>query len=85
MTRFLVPLLLLASAGPALAQPCGERVAFVRSVIDKDIKTGFIGKDVYAAMTKDLDAALEICRSGQNARAQLLISSTQSRHGYPVR
>jgi hypothetical protein len=85
MKQAVAALFLLASMSAAAAQPCGERVAFVRSVIDKDIKTGFIGRDVYAAMTKDLDTALEICRSGQDARAQLLISSTQSRHGYPVR
>jgi hypothetical protein len=85
MIRLLVPFFLLASMGAAFAQPCGERVAFVRSVIDKDLKVGFIGKNVYTAMAQDLDSALEICRSGQDARAQLLISSTQSRHGYPVR
>jgi len=62
MIRLLAPFFLLASMGAALAQPCGERVAFVRSVIDKDLKVGFIGKNVYTAMTQDLDSALEICR-----------------------
>jgi hypothetical protein len=76
---------LLVTGTPALAQTCNERVGFVRGVIDKDLKVGFIGKDVYQAMTKDLDNAAAICRAGQDARAQLLISSTQSRHGYPVR
>jgi hypothetical protein len=81
-----VAAILLAATMPAAsAQTCGDRVTFVRSVIDKDLKVGFIGKDVYAAMTKDLDSASAICRSGQDARAQLIISSTQSRHGYPVR
>jgi hypothetical protein len=76
---------LLFSSAAADAASCGERIAFVRSVIEKDLKTGFIGDTVYAQMTKDLDSASTICRSGQDARAQLLVSSTQSRHGYPVR
>lgn len=81
----LAALLAVAAAAPAIAAPCGERIAFVRGVIDKDLKVGFIGKDVYAAMTKDLDSATTVCRNGQDAQAQLLVSSTQSRHGYPVR
>ena len=81
----LAAILSVLLAVPAAAQPCGERVAFVRGVIDRDLKTGFIGKDVYAKMSKDLDGAQAICQSGQDARAQLIISSTQSRHGYPVR
>jgi hypothetical protein len=85
MRFLLASVLVLAAVLPAAAQPCAERVSFVRGVIDKDLKVGFIGKDVYAAMTKDLDNAAAICNSGQDARAQLLISSTQSRHGYPVR
>lgn len=83
--RPLIAALLIATAAPAWAQGCAERVTFVRGIIDKDLKVGFIGKDVYAAMTKDLDGASAICRSGKDAQAQLLISATQSRHGYPVR
>ena len=85
MRVLLASALVLAAVLPAAAQPCSERVSFVRGIIDKDLKVGFIGKDVYAAMTKDLDSAASVCSSGQDARAQLLISSTQSRHGYPVR
>jgi hypothetical protein len=85
MRLILVALLLVASDLPAAAASCAERAAFVRSVIDRDLKTGFIGKDVYSAMSRDIEAASSVCRAGQEARAQLLISSTQSRHGYPVR
>lgn len=85
MRLALIATCLLACGGSAQAASCGERIAFVRSVIDKDLKTGFIGDTVYTQMTKDLDSASSICRSGQDARAQLLVSSTQSRHGYPVR
>ncbi|MDQ0469521.1 hypothetical protein [Labrys wisconsinensis] len=82
----LAALALCASAVPAAAaMSCHERIGYVRTIIDKDLKVGFIGKEVYAQMVKDLDAAGIACQSGQDAKAQLLISATQSRHGYPVR
>ena len=76
--------LVLATAAPVLAESCRERIAYVRRVIDHDLSIGFIGKDVYAKMTADLDSAMKACQEGMEAKAQLLISSTQSRHGYPV-
>ena len=85
MRTALVALLIALHASQALAAACTQRLSFVRGVIDKDLKTGFIGKDVHSAMSRDLEAAGQACRGGQDARAQLLISSTQSRHGYPVR
>jgi hypothetical protein len=85
MSLFPAALLIALHAVQAQAAACSERLSFVRSVIDKDLKTGFIGKDVHAAMSRDLATAAQACRAGQDGRAQLLISSTQSRHGYPVR
>lgn len=87
--RYLLPLLaglvLAAPASAAGRQSCVERIAFVRQVIDKDFKTGFIGKVVYARMLAEIEAARSVCLSGRDAQAQLLISAAQSRHGYPVR
>jgi hypothetical protein len=84
--RFLLAALLIAFQLPqAQAAACSERLSFVRGVIDKDLRTGFIGKDVHALMSRELEMAAQACRAGQDGRAQLLISSTQSRHGYPVR
>lgn len=85
MRTLIAAAILAVAAGPVLAASCGERISFVRGVIDKDLKTGFIGKDVYSAMSHDLEIAGQSCRSGADAKAQLLISSTQTRHGYPVR
>jgi hypothetical protein len=84
--RVLLAALLIAIHVPnARAAACSERLSFVRGIIDKDLRTGFIGKDVHAAMSHDLETASQACRAGQDGRAQLLISSTQSRHRYPVR
>ena len=84
--RFLICLALLAiSSSSALAASCSERIAFVQRVIDGDAKTGFADKKVHDAMSKDLADAGQACRAGDDAKAQALISSTQRRHGYPVR
>ena len=85
MRLILSLVLIFAAAVPAIAESCRERIVFVRRVIDRDLNTGFIGKDVHAKMMADLDAAMTACQAGMDAKAQLLISSTQSRHGYPVR
>jgi hypothetical protein len=85
MRTLIAAALVVPLATPAWALSCAERVGFVKTVIDKDLKVGFIGAEVHAAMAKDLEAAKAACAGGQDAKAQLLISSTQSRHGYPVR
>jgi hypothetical protein len=84
--RFLFCAVLVAAAAtPAAAAPCSTRIAFVHRVIDKDVKIGFVDKKVHDAMTADLDQATKACDAGDEATAQKLISSTQARHGYPVR
>jgi hypothetical protein len=84
--RLLLPALLTAlHVTQAQAAACTERLSLVRGIIDKDLRTGFIGKDVHAKLSRELETASQACRAGQDGRAQLLISSTQSRHGYPVR
>jgi len=84
--RFLIgAALLAATVVPAAAVPCAQRIAFVHRVIDKDVTTGFVDKKIHDAMSADLDKASKACAAGDDAKAQKLISSTQSRHGYPVR
>lgn len=84
--RFLISIALIAISGsPALAASCSGRIAFVQRVIDADLKTGFVGKKVHDAMSSDLAQAAQACQAGNDAKAQALISSTQRRHGYPVR
>ncbi|QEN87136.1 hypothetical protein FZC33_12710 [Labrys sp. KNU-23] len=69
----------------ALAASCSERITFVQHVIDGDVKTGFVDKKVHDVMSRDLAEAGQACKAGDVAKAQSLISSTQRRHGYPVR
>lgn len=85
MRLLISAVLLAASVLPAAAAPCAQRIAFVHRVIDKDVKTGFVDKKVHDAMSADLDEASKACDAGDDAKAQKLISSTQARHGYPVR
>ncbi|WP_448951778.1 hypothetical protein [Labrys neptuniae] len=85
MRLLILAALLAACSTPALAGSCSERIAYVQHIIDKDVKTGFVDKKVHDAMSKDLADAGVACQAGDNAKAQALISSTQRRHGYPVR
>ena len=85
MRLLLCAAMLAASAVPAAATPCSQRIAFVHRIIDKDVQIGFVDKKVHDAMSSDLDQASKACDAGDDAKAQKLISSTQSRHGYPVR
>ena len=48
--RVLLCSALLLAAAPALAAPCTARLHFVQEVIDKDLKTGFVGKAVHDEM-----------------------------------
>ena len=75
--------LVLAATVPALAKGCAERIVFVRKLIDHDLAIGFIGKDVHTKMSADLDKAENICKGGNDAQAQLLISLTERKYGYP--
>ena len=75
--------LVLAATMPALAKSCTERIMFVRKLIDHDLAIGFIGKDVHTKMSADLDKAENICKGGNDAQAQLLISLTERKYGYP--
>jgi hypothetical protein len=77
--------LLAVSTAPAIAASCTDRIAFVHRVIDHDVRIGFVDKKVHDAMGKELDEAAKYCSAGNDAKAQALISSTQARHGYPVR
>lgn len=84
--RLLICAAMLAiTTAPALAASCTDRIAFVHRVIDKDVKIGFVDHKVHDEMSRDLDQAAQACSSGNDAKAQTLISSTQRRHGYPVR
>ena len=77
-------LVLIAAAGQVAAAPCAERLTVVQGIIDRDLKTGFIGKSVHEKMSSELAQASSACQTGQEATAQSLITASQRRHGYPV-
>jgi hypothetical protein len=85
MRLLLCAAFLAAFSSPALAASCTQRIAFVHRIIEKDVKTGFVDKKVYDDMNSDLAAASQACDSGNDAKAQALISATQRKHGYPAR
>jgi hypothetical protein len=84
MIRFAVAaaFALVVSAGPALAA-CPEAIAKFQKLIDGDLKTGFIAKNVHAKANADLAAAGKLCKEGQEAAASAAVSAARSRYGYP--
>jgi hypothetical protein len=85
MTRFALSLLALAAlAAPAQAAPCKADIARFQKLIDGDLKTGFIGKDIYAKANAELAEATKLCKAGQDAAASSAVVSTRVRYGYPA-
>lgn len=61
---------------------CGEQITTFRRVLQQDLKMGFLGKDVLAAITPKVERAAEACRAGKDAEAQRLLATAKKQHGY---
>lgn len=70
-------------AGTANAA-CKEEVSRFQQLIDRDVKTGFVGKEVYAQANSELANASKLCKSGQDAAATAAVHAVRTRHGYPA-
>ena len=70
-------------AGTAHAA-CGEDVARFQKLIDSDLKTGFIGKEIHAKANGELAQAGKLCKAGQDQAASAAVRATRVRHGYPA-
>ena len=76
-------LMLVLGAAPAFAGPCPAEIARFQKLIDGDLKTGFIGKGVYAEANAELAQASALCKAGKDAEATASVRATRVRHGYP--
>ncbi len=63
---------------------CSGAIARYRALIDNDLEVGHTVKSVHTEMSGDIDNATNLCSSGNDAGARQIISSSRSRHGYPV-
>jgi hypothetical protein len=84
MTRFALSLLALAALSAPAWADCKADIARFQKLIDGDLKTGFIGKDVYAKANGELKQAAALCKGGQDAAASAAVVSSRTRHGYPA-
>ena len=75
--------MLMLFSSPALAD-CQGDIARFQKLLDGDLKTGFVGKEVHAKATDELKAASALCKGGQDAAASQAVVSTRVRHGYPA-
>ena len=74
---------LVLQAGAAHAA-CGDDVARFQKLIDGDLKTGFIGKNIYAKANGELAEAGKLCKAGQDQAASAAVRAVRVRHGYPA-
>ena len=84
MTRFVLPVLVLAALTTPAWADCKADIARFQKLIDGDLKTGFIGKDVHAKASSELKQASALCKGGQDAAASAAVVSTRVRYGYPA-
>lgn len=76
-------LALLLGSAPALAGPCAAEITRFQKLIDGDLKTGFIGKEVHAKASADLVQANALCKAGKDSDATSSVRATRLRYGYP--
>ena len=73
----------LAAATPALAGSCPAEIARFQKLLDRDLKTGFVGKEVHTRASTDLVQANALCKAGKDAEAAAAVRATRVRYGYP--
>lgn len=76
-------LALLPMATSASAAACPAEIARFQKLLDGDLKTGFVGKDVHTKASADLARASALCKAGQDAAAIAAVRATRVRYGYP--
>lgn len=63
---------------------CTGAVNRYRAIMNNDLETGHVNKSVYDMITKEIDAAAQMCASGNDGGSRAAISASRSRHGYPA-
>ena len=63
---------------------CSTSVNTFRRLIDSDLQVGHTTKSVHAQVTQEINAAAQLCASGNDGGARAAISASRSRHGYPA-
>lgn len=62
---------------------CSGEIARFRAVIDNDLATGHVAREVHASMVGKLRTPETTCAAGQTARASAELRAVRVRHGYP--
>jgi len=74
--------MLALASGPAWAD-CKADIARFQKLLDGDLKTGFVGKEVHAKASGEMKDAASLCKAGQDAAASGAVSASRGRYGYP--
>jgi hypothetical protein len=81
---FLAALAVFALQAGTAHAACRDDVARFQKLIDGDLKTGFIGKEIYGKANSELAAAGKLCKAGQEDAATAAVRAVRVRHGYPA-
>lgn len=63
---------------------CTGAVNRYRAIINNDLETGHTTKTVHAQVSQEIDAAAQLCASGNDGGARAAVTASRSRHGYPA-
>ncbi|WP_439573501.1 hypothetical protein [Phreatobacter sp.] len=63
---------------------CAGDIARFRAVIDNDLATGHVARDVHGRMQADLGGPDTACRAGRAGEALAGLRAVRQRYGYPA-
>lgn len=62
---------------------CSGAIARFRAVIDNDLATGHVNRDVHGQMANELRGPEAACAAGRQGEATAGLAAVKRRHGYP--
>jgi hypothetical protein len=62
---------------------CSSRIEAYNRMLENDLKTGHVGKNVYETIQKELEQASSLCKGGRDAEASAAVTASRKSHGYP--
>ena len=78
---FLALAILLGSAGAASAA-CGGAIDEFESIINRDVASGNLNKNVHKRIGADLSRARSDCIAGRDVQATTALAAIKKRYGY---
>ncbi|QCI66085.1 hypothetical protein [Phreatobacter stygius] len=62
---------------------CSGEIARFRAVMDNDLQTGHVNREVHGRVIADLRGPEQACAGGRDGEARSALRTVKSRYGYP--